>query len=159
MTNLTVRPMEEGDIPALLEMFNAIVEAGGTTAHEEPFSHADFHAHYFKDPAFTYTVLTEGKPIGFQAVFETEPGLYSVGSFTDQQNPVRGAGAALFEATKAACAAAGGHTIIAKIRADNVPGLAYYTKMGFTDTDRILGVPLNDGTPMDRVVKSLSLQS
>ncbi|MFQ6553661.1 N-acetyltransferase family protein [Aestuariibius insulae] len=159
MTDLEVRPMKESDIPTLLEFFNAIVAEGGTTAHEDPFSTADFHDHYFTQPAFAFVVLTGSTPVGFQAVFEREPGLYSIGSFTDQRSRVKGAGAALFEATKAACTAAGGHTIIAKIRADNVPGLAYYSKMGFVDTDRIKGVPLNDGTPMDRIVKSLPLQS
>ena len=157
MTDLIVRPMQPEDIPALLDFFNHTVRLGGTTAHEDEMTEAEFRAHYFDDPDIAYTALAGDRPVGFQALFQREPGLYSIGSFTDQRNPVRGAGAALFAATREAAKEAGGHTILAEIRADNVPGLAYYSKMGLTDTDLIPAVPLKDGTPMDRVIKTLPL--
>ena len=43
--------------------------------------------------------------------------------------------------------------INATIRADNVSGLAYYTKMGFETYHRVKQVPLSDSTPVDRVKK------
>jgi ribosomal protein S18 acetylase RimI-like enzyme len=64
-----------------------------------------------------------------------------------------GVGSALFEETKKAARAAGVRTIDATIRADNTGGLAFYTRMGFVDYDRRVGVPLKNGTPVDRVRK------
>ncbi len=39
------------------------------------------------------------------------------------------------------------------IRADNIGGLAFYTNQGFVDLDVLTGVPLQDGTQVDRVRK------
>lgn len=39
----------------------------------------------------------------------------------------------------------------ATIRADNAGGLAYYARMGFQDYAVARGVPLADGTPVDRI--------
>ncbi len=155
---LHARPTTEDDLPALVGLFNAIVRTGGTTAHEEEWDMPTFKTYYFDDPAIVHTVLNDGTPIGFQAVFESDEGL-SIGSFTDQDNPVKGAGAVMFAATKAAAIKAGYKWIDAKIRADNVPGLAYYSKMGFEDFEVAKNVPLKDGTPMDRVTKRLVLES
>ena len=116
-----------------------------------------FKAHYFDDPKIVHTVLSDDRPIGFQAVFAKDETLLSIGSFTDQRHIVRGAGSVMFAATRAAAKQAGFSYIDAKIRADNVPGLAYYAKMGFVDFKIDKGVPLADGTPMDRVTKRLTL--
>ncbi|MEP5761058.1 MAG: GNAT family N-acetyltransferase, partial [Litoreibacter sp.] len=59
----------------------------------------------------------------------------------------------LFETTKIKARGQGVSVINAKIRADNAPGLAYYTKMGFLDHDVKRGIPLKDGTPIDRIIK------
>ena len=48
--------------------------------------------------------------------------------------------------------------IDATIRADNRGGLAYYERMGFREQTRLLGVPLRDGRPVDRVRKRLDLR-
>lgn len=154
---LTARPSQESDLPALAALFNHTVRQGGTTAHEEELDAPTFKTHYFDDPVMVHTVLKDDQPVGFQAVFALPDNGLSIGSFTDQQNPVRGAGSVMFEATKAAAIAAGYTFINAKIRADNVPGLAYYTKMGFTDHAIDKDVPLADGTPMDRITKRLML--
>lgn len=153
---LAVRPTIEKDLPELLDLFTHTIIQGGTTAHEEIWDLATFSAYYFTDPAIVHTVLDDGQPIGFQAVFANGDGL-SIGSFTDQRKPVRGAGAALFAATRSVAVARGYKWIDAKIRADNVPGLAYYTKMGFSDFKVDKDVPLADGTPVDRITKRLLL--
>ena len=154
---LTARPTTEADLPALADLFNHTVRMGGTTAHEEEWDVATFKVEYFDLPAIIHTVLNDDEPIGFQAVFARDEGVLSIGSFTDQRKPVRGAGSVMFEATKQAAKAAGYSSIIAKIRADNVPGLAYYAKMGFEDYKIDKDVPLLDGTPMDRITKRLVL--
>ena len=154
---LSARPTVAADLPALVDLFNHTVRAGGTTAHEEEWDLPTFKTYYFDDPAMVHTVLNGDTPIGFQAVFEIPENGLSIGSFTDQRAPVRGAGAVLFAATKQATTDAGYAFINAKIRADNVPGWAYYTKMGFVDHAIDKDVPLSDGTPMDRVTKRLTL--
>jgi RimJ/RimL family protein N-acetyltransferase len=154
---LTARLTNEDDLPALADLFNHTVRIGGTTAHEEEWDVATFKAEYFDEPALIHTVLNNDEPIGFQAVFARDEKELSIGSFTDQRKPVRGAGSVMFEATKQAARAAGYTFIDAKIRADNVPGLAYYAKMGFEDFEVDKDVPLIDGTPMDRITKRLLL--
>ena len=47
--------------------------------------------------------------------------------------------------------------IDATIRAANVPGLAYYTAMGFEDYGMLGDVPLSDGQIVDRMRKSYNL--
>ncbi|MDB5552313.1 MAG: GCN5-related N-acetyltransferase, partial [Rhizobium sp.] len=71
----------------------------------------------------------------------------------------KGVGTALFPVTRAAAEKLGLAFINATIRADNVSGLAYYTAMGFEDYDRQVGVPLLDGTPVDRIKKRFLLNS
>lgn len=154
---LTARPTIIEDLPALADLFNHTVRMGGTTAHEEEWNAAELKVHYFDEPAIVHTVLSDNVPIGFQAVFDRGEGVLSIGSFTDQRKPVRGAGSVMFEATKAAAKTTGYKFINAQIRADNVPGLAYYTKIGFVNFKVDKDVPLADGTPMDRITKRFTL--
>jgi L-amino acid N-acyltransferase YncA len=65
--------------------------------------------------------------------------------------PRRGTGAALFAATRDEARRQGRRAINAAIRADNTGGLAFYGRMGFEDYQIARGVPLKDGTPVDRV--------
>jgi L-amino acid N-acyltransferase YncA len=157
MTALKTRPTSLQDLPALRDILNFIIQAGGTTAHMQLMTPEGFERHYFDRPLFVHTVEYEGRPVGFQAVFKDAQGVLGVGSFTDQENPVRGAGAALIESTIAAARAHGGASIDAVIRADNVPGLAYYSKMGFEDVRIARGTVLSDGTTVDKITKRLML--
>ena len=127
----TVRNLTRGDIPACLVIINHTIALGGSTAYEEPYTETALGDHYIDDAATANVVLHGDRVVGFQSSFEVEPGVYSIGSFTDQQNPARGAGKALMEKTIADCRALGGSSIIAKITEDNTGGLAYYSKMGF----------------------------
>lgn len=157
MTALKTRPTTLQDLPALCDILNFIIQAGGTTAHTEHMTPERFEQHYFNSSLFIHTVEHEGRPVGFQAVFENAQGVLGVGSFTDQKTPVRGAGAALIDATIAAARAHGGTSIDAVIRADNTPGLAYYAKMGFVDVGVTRDIVLSDGTIVDKVTKRLAI--
>lgn len=128
---LEVREMQSGDVAACVEIINHIIRLGGTTAHEDPYDNAGFAKYYFEDPKVVNVALLDGRIVGFQAAFEAGEGVYSIGSFTDQQKPIRGVGAAMFDKTRADCTRLGGASIIAKITSDNSGGLAYYSKMGF----------------------------
>ena len=157
---ITVRTMEERDIPECVAIVNHIIGLGGTTAYEEPFTNEGFLAHYLNEPPVTNVALYDSRVVGFQAAFDVGNGLYSIGSFTDRQNPVRGAGKALFVKTLDDCRADGGEAILAKITSDNIGGLAYYSGLGFQDFEVIKAdLTRQDGTVVDRVIKRYPLRA
>lgn len=155
---LVTRPLTRADIPACAIIINHIIAQGGSTAYEDPFSNERLGEYYIDDAATANVVLSDGRIVGFQSSFEVETSVYSIGSFTDQKNPVRGAGAALTEKTIADCRTLGGHSIIAKITSDNTGGLAFYSKMGFQDETVLKNDHTrSDGTIVDRIIKRLVL--
>lgn len=153
-----VREMTRVDVPQCVAIINHIIALGGSTAHEDPFDEDGFADHYLDEADVTNVVLAEGRVVGFQGAFEVEPGVYSIGSFTDQNAPIRGAGAAIFAKTLSDCRGLGGSSIIAKITSDNTGGLAYYTKMGFVP-DTVLPDHFTraNGITVDRVIKRFVL--
>ena len=156
---MIVRPTRPQDVPALNAILTDIIAIGGSTALETPLTDAEFEAYFLTGPDVVCCVMAEdesGAPAGFQMLERkaSEPRNITYSStFTRAAPKLRGIGTALFEATKREAAALGITEIIAKIRADNVSGLAYYSKMGFEDFTIDPGVPLKDGTPVDRVSK------
>jgi len=154
--SLTVRPFQPGDEAPLTVILNDIIAAGGTTAYEQPFTPERLRSYHCDGPTILccHVVLQDGVPVGFQ-VLNANPrlpqGWGDIASFTRRDPPVRGAGTALFAATQARARALGLRMLNATIRADNVPGLAYYARMGFEDYEVLPGVPLSDGTPVDRI--------
>ena len=163
-TAIHVRPTEPADIPALTALINRIIAMGGTTAYEDPFSEAGLVAKLLKDPRLVccHTAFdpTDGAPAGYQ-VLKTHPELAAgwgdIATFARAEPKLPGVGTALFTATAAFAREHGITTINATIRADNLGGLAYYTKMGFEDYAVARAVPLRDGTPVDRISKRLIL--
>lgn len=152
------RPMTKADIPACLEILNFTIRKGGTTAYEELHSPESFEQEFLVLPPIGVVVEHEGRVVGFQNAYDVGNGLYSIGSFTDQQSPVKGAGRALFAATLEACRTRGGEAILARITSDNAPGLNYYSAVGFVDHDVIpADVTRKDGTVVDRIVKRYPL--
>lgn len=70
-----------------------------------------------------------------------------------------GVATALFATTTAQARELGLSAINATIRADNVSGLAFYSKMGVEDCGIAKQLPLKDGTPVDRISKRYCLQA
>ncbi|MGR3467869.1 MAG: GNAT family N-acetyltransferase [Shimia sp.] len=156
---IPTRPATEADLPQMVALLNEIIAIGGTTAMEETYDVDRMRGHMLtgEDVICCHVALDPaGDVAAFQYVVTSDAG-GSIASFARQSDPVKGAGRALFPVTCAAVQAAGVHEIEAKIRADNVPGLAYYSKMGFQDHHIVPAVPLADGTPVDRVVKRIRL--
>ena len=142
-------------------LLNEIIAAGGTTAHQEPFSEDDFRDEYFDGPNAVCCHLTEvaGRVLGFQAL-GTYPllpeGWLDIGTFVSASARGVGVGAALFSATKEA--AQGKCKVInATIRADNGLGLAFYSRIGFEDYANDLDFALKDGRKVGRVSKRYTL--
>ncbi|WP_162947003.1 GNAT family N-acetyltransferase [Ruegeria sp. EL01] len=161
---ITVRPMMREDVAEACRILNEIIATGGTTAHEIPFSEVLFVQSYLDgvDKICCHVALDDrGDVAGFQWLGSNEAlpeDCADIATFTRRDPVLRGAGRALFGETAKTAGALGFHTINATIRADNVPGLSYYEKMGFRDFSIAHGVPLRDGTPVNRISKRFSLK-
>ncbi len=156
-----IRPATQADAAELAELINEIIEIGGTTAWQTKFTPDYFVEHYIAGPdcLSCFTAETD-RLYGFQALGRSKtlpPGWGDIGSFARAQPKLPGVGAALFAATKVKARELGLMSINAQIRADNKPGLAFYTKMGFVDYGVKKDVPLKDGTKVDRILKRFDL--
>ena len=163
---MIVRPATRADAPDMTALLNAIIAQGGTTAHQTPFDTDRMIAHYIEAPFGLSCMVAEedGRVIGFQALEWPDPagdrfpeGWGFIASFVASEAAGKGVGQHLFAATRAAARQAGMVAIDATIRADNVPGLKYYSGLGFVDYDRLRDVPLRDGTRVDRIRKRYDL--
>ena len=154
----TVRPIERDDAAACTDILNHTIRIGGTTAYEKPFTVEGFDKYYRIDAALCFVVESDQEVVGFQGLFDVGDRVLSVGSFTDQRHPKKGAGRALIAQSANSARDHGFSSIIAKITSDNAAGLSYYAKSGFVD-DHVIK---NDhqrpnGVWVDRIVKRLVL--
>lgn len=162
MINTRVRPAVAGDAAQMVKLLNAIIAAGGTTAHQTPMTIDTMREHYIAPPDLIscHVALTNGTLSGFQYLgwSDDHPGGWAIiASFVALDRAKMGIGQKLFAATRFAAVAAGVKTIDATIRADNTGGLKYYGGLGFTDYDVLSQIPLHDGTPVDRIRKRYDL--
>lgn len=146
----------------MADVINPIIRQGGTTAFQSEMTATDIAALTLERPEMISVLVAldgDGVVAGFQYLTRLEgAAIGDIASFTRRAPALKGAGRALMAGTKVAGIAAGLTAINAVIRADNVPGLGYYSAMGFEDIDVIKAVPLADGTQVDRLVKRLSLK-
>jgi L-amino acid N-acyltransferase YncA len=160
---VSIRAMRATDVAQACELLNAIIRIGGTTAAEAELSETEFTQHYVTadNKICCHVAVDEaGQIAGFQWLgteSHLEAKCADIATFARTVSPVRGTGRALFETTTAFARTLGYDQINAKIRADNVPGLGYYSKMGFIDYSIAQAVPLRDGTPVDRISKRYNL--
>ena len=160
---LRVRPTVRADAPALAELLNEIIAAGGTTAYETPFTPESLARAHIDGPRVITSMIAEdqeGCAMGFQILLANDKlgsDWGDIGTFARRGSTTRGIGSALFAATRTAAIAAGLKAINATIRADNEGGLAFYAKMGFVDYAVARAVPLADGTPVDRISRRYDL--
>lgn len=166
-SDLDIRPVRPADAAELAALLNAIIARGGTTAFEDPFTPEALAEQLLTGPqvicCFVAQDRASGALLGFQslALWEGAPeaglpeggAMGDIATFTRVGLIQKGVGSALFAATRAEAAARNLTGINATIRADNAGGLAFYGRMGFVDHAVRHGVPLKDGTPVDRVSK------
>ncbi len=161
---IAIRPMMPEDVAEACRILNDIIAAGGTTAFEIPFSQALFAQSYLNgaDKICCHVALDDqGAVAGFQwlGTYDALPDeCADIATFTRRNPVLRGAGRALFDETEKTARALGFSAINATIRADNLLGLRYYEKMGFRDYSVAYGVPLRDGTPVNRISKRNDLR-
>ena len=165
MSDLFVRPAADIDAPALAELLNAIIARGGTTALERPFTPERLAQRYLTGPdvlcCFVAVDSATGEALGFQTLVREDhlpEGWGDIGTFTRVGGTQRGVGSVLFARTRERARELGLVGLNAEIRADNLGGLAFYGRMEFEDHGVKPGVPLADGTPVDRIYKRYPLQ-
>lgn len=155
---MIVRKSLPEDAPAMAALLNHIIAIGGTTAHQVAKSAETVRTDYIDGPDCITSVVAErnGQIIGWQAIGWWQ-GDAHIGTFVDPDVQAKGTGAALFVQTLTAAKAAGVAEIHASIRADNVPGLAYYARQGFQDIGFDPDFALNNGTKVGRISRKLLL--
>lgn len=159
---ISTRSAEPSDAQAMTDLLNEIIEVGGTTAHQQPYTPAKMQADYIDAETGISCVLAEkdGRIVGFQSLEWPYEGTDSlpenwaiIATFVKRGLTGSGIGKAMFLDTEMVAANSGVETIDATIRADNTGGLVYYEKMGFQDYKVTPDVPLDDGTLVDRISK------
>jgi len=163
------RPAAPADAEAMCAVIDPVIEAGGTTAHQSPFDAARMLHHYLAPERLISCVIAEvdGKVVGFQSLEWSDPDWSGddalpadwgiIASFVMLGCQGNGVGRALFAATRSAATSASVAVIDATIRADNIAGLSYYSGLGFINYGRLVGIPLRDGTIVDRIRKRFDL--
>ena len=159
---LKIRLALSSDAAAMCAVLNPLIEAGGTTANETPWSEDQMRGMIegFGPRDFAFVAERGGRIIGFQYVEAhpaLDPGTGDIASFVDIGEGRGGVGRALAARTLAEARTRGWRKLFAYIRADNTGGLAYYEHIGFRTIRTDPAVPLKNGTPVDRVAKLLSL--
>lgn len=155
---MIVRPATPADAEAMAAILNAVIALGGTTAHETPKPQDKVRQDYITGPDVLSSVVAEldGQVVGWQAanLWQAEA---HIGSFVQPGLQANGTGAQMFALTCQLLRAKGIATIIASIRADNLPGLAYYARIGFVDFAHDPDFALSDGTVVGRVHRRFDL--
>lgn len=149
---MKARPARPDDAPAMVRVLNAVIALGGTTAHEHRKTEAQVREDYVDGADVLSSVVAEadGEVIGWQSVGRWQ-GEAHIGTFVQPGLQAKGVGAGLFAATLSALAGSGVGHLIASIRADNAPGLAYYARIGFRDIAQDPDFALSDGRVVGRV--------
>ncbi|MFN4153915.1 MAG: GNAT family N-acetyltransferase [Paracoccaceae bacterium] len=156
---MIIRPATPDDAAAMAATLNQIIAIGGTTAHQTPKNPETVRHDYIDGPDAITCVVAEqaGRIIGWQSI-GWHHGDAHIGSFVDPHTQAKGIGAQMFAQTLTLSRAAALTEIFATIRADNVPGLAYYARLGFTDIGSEPDFALNTGEVVGRVHRKLSLR-
>jgi L-amino acid N-acyltransferase YncA len=163
-SDLGIRPVTLADANELATLLNEIIARGGTTALEDPFEPSALANTMLTGPdvicCFVASECSNGKLIGFQTLERSNllpRNTGDIGTFARVGLTQMGVGSALFNVVRSEARKSGLTAINATIRADNGGGLAFYHRMGFVDHKVARGVPLKDGTPIDRISKRYSL--
>jgi L-amino acid N-acyltransferase YncA len=155
---MIVRGANASDAPAMAAVLNAVIAFGGTTAHQSPKSDAQVRHSYIDGADVLSSVVAEdqGRVIGWQSV-EHWQGDPHIGTFVQPGLQAKGAGGAMFAMTCNLLRAKSVTYIIAFIRADNIPGMAYYARAGFRDIGKDPDVTLPDGRIVGRIHRRFDL--
>ncbi len=159
-TGCLIRQAVPDDASSLSDILNGIIALGSLTALKTPLTPAEFSRMFLEGEHIFGCSVAEDRQTGMLLGYQTlarHPDLPAdwgdIGTFTRLEPRRPGLGTALFAATRARAMEHGLAAINAAIRADNEAGLAYYERMGFRTYRVVKAVPMQDGTPVDRIHK------
>ena len=156
---------QPSDAKAMCDLLNPIIEEGSTTAHRNLFDSERMIRTHIEAPLLIRTTLaSEGAELlGFQLLEWADPEYEGpeaipetwavIASFVQSGRQGLGIGRLLWRETLLAAKSAGVEVIDASIRSDNVPGLAYYSGLGFRDYSTIKAMKMSDGSLIDKTRK------
>jgi L-amino acid N-acyltransferase YncA len=146
------------DAAAMAALLNEVIAIGGTTAYQQPTNAAQTQLHAINGADVLSGVVAEvdGQIVGWQAVEQCQ-GEASIGTYVRPGLQAKGIGGSMFALTLETLRSRGVSHIIASIRADNKPGLAYYARIGFRDIDQDPDFTLDDGRKVGRVHRRFDL--
>ena len=155
---MILREARPEDAQPMADLLNEIIAIGGTTAHQHAMTAEDVRTYFLDGPAVetAFVATNDTGLLGWQSLGLWQDEMH-IGTFVSPQRQAKGVGTALFAATCSAARARNLTVIIAHIRADNRPGLAYYARMGFCDIGQDPGFALNDGTVVGRIFRRFDL--
>ena len=150
------------DVADMCEIINEIISIGGTTAYEKHLTTNEVSSIFMSSAncICCFVAVENGLVLGFQALStwsELDVGWADIATFSRANPKTPGVGTALFVATSEFARENGIRNINATIRSDNMSGLKYYEIMGFENYSVQKKVPLQDGTPIDRISKCLEI--
>ncbi len=159
-TGCLIRQAVPDDAASLADILNGIIALGSLTALKMPVTPVEFSRMYLEGEHVFGCSVAEDRETGMLLGYQTlvrHPDLPAdwgdIGTFTRPEPRRPGLGTALFAETRARALEHGLVAINAAIRADNAGGLAYYERMGFRTHRVVKDVPMQDGTPVDRIHK------
>lgn len=146
------------DALTMADLLNDVIAIGGTTAHQRPTTEAETRRYAIDGPDVLSSVVAEenGRIVGWQSVEQWE-GKAHIGTYVQPGFQAKGIGTSLFARTLDVLMARKVSHIIASIRADNAPGLAYYRRIGFRDIGQEPDFALEDGRKVGRVHRRFDL--
>jgi len=163
--SVTIRPATRADVPSILAIYNAAVEATTATWDHDPVTLDDRLARYEAAQANGWALLVatdEGRVVGFGAwsPFRSKVGWsrtmeHSV--YVDAAARGSGTGRALLAALVDAARAAGVHALVGVVEAGNEASIGLHESLGFREVARMPQVGFKFGRWLDAVFVQLTL--
>jgi len=157
---LDIREAQEGDLPAILEIYNDVVATSTAIYRDEPATLEDRRSWFAarKSEGQPVLVATDGGAVvGFAAFggFRPWPGYrftveHSVHVRADRRG--QGVGGALMTPLIARATALGMHVMIAGIDADNARSIRFHERLGFARVAHLREVGFKFGRWLDLVL-------
>ncbi len=157
---MTIRDAQEGDLPAIVAIYNSTIPGRMVTADLEPVSVASrapwLAAH---DPAHrpVWVAETAGRVtawLSFDLFFPRAAydGTALIALYVDASQRGRGLGRGLMEHACAQAPRLGLHTLLGYIFAHNEPSLRFFTRAGFERWGHLPRIARLDGQACDLVI-------
>lgn len=145
MTGPLVRPVEERDLPAIVAIYNDVIETSSTIWREEPTSLGERTEWLTEVSAHGYPVFVAADASGLLGFIASEPFRPWPGYATTCEHSIhvrqdvrsRGVGSRLLATMEPALRERGAHAMVAGIDSDNDGSVRFHARAGFVEVGRM----------------------